>query len=84
LVCAEYDICVPVHTLSSGSLVDPPENLAVVCNGSALSSVDGYTQCEIMCRPAQCCNSLGGDNCLLENIMACNEWNVGGCYLLNR
>ena len=34
-----------------------------------------------ICQPAACCNSLGDDNCLLDNISTCSEWNAGGCYL---
>jgi hypothetical protein len=84
LVCAEYEICKPIHALSSGVLGEPPENLAEVCNADALSNVDGYRQCWIMCQPARCCNDLGSDNCVLENIMTCGEWNIGGCYMLER
>ena len=81
LVCAEYaDICKPIYDLG-GTLESPPENLAVICNGNTLSTVDGYETCWHMCQPAQCCNDVD-DNCLLENIITCGQWNIGGCYLL--
>lgn len=81
LVCAEYaDICKPIYALR-GTLESPPENLADLCNGVTLSTVNGYEACWLMCQPAQCCNDVD-DNCLLENIITCGEWNIGGCYLL--
>ena len=83
LVCAEYfDICKPIYDLE-GTLDSPPENLADICNSDKLSTVDGYQTCWLTCQPAQCCNDVD-DSCLLENIIACGEWNVGGCYLLER
>lgn len=81
LVCAEYaDICKPIYALG-GTMESPPENLADICNDVTLSTVDGYETCWLICQTAQCCNAVD-DNCLLENIITCGEWNIGGCYLL--
>jgi len=82
LACDEYEICKPVHTLSSGNLESPPNALAV-CTKENVSTEAGYKMCASICEPAACCNSLGPDNCLLENIATCGEWNIGGCYLLS-
>ena len=80
--CSMYGICEPVYALSGGSVQSPPSTLSQFCSSSNLSTVEGYTACASLCEPAACCNSLGSDNCMLENISTCGEWNIGGCYLL--
>lgn len=83
LACDEYQVCKPIYGLfEASSLSAPPDNLRL-CTPENVATASGYQFCEKICEPAECCNSMGEDNCLLDNIVACGEWNIGGCYLLS-
>ena len=51
------------------------------CAAETIATVEGFELCAKLCQPAACCNSLGNDNCLLDNIAMCSEWNARGCFL---
>lgn len=83
LACDEYEVCKPIHALSSGKTLESPPNMLAVCTRENVSTQAGFNMCVDICKPAACCNSLGSDNCLLDNIATCGEWNIGGCHLLS-
>jgi hypothetical protein len=83
LACDEYQVCKPIYsTLERGHLKSPPKTLSL-CTPDNVASEAGYKFCTDICEPAECCNSLGDDSCLLDNIEMCGEWNMGGCYLIS-
>lgn len=84
LACDEYKICKPLYGVLSqetNTLRSPPETLRL-CTPENVATASGFTYCKNVCEPAECCNSMGDDSCLLDNIVTCAEWNIGGCHLL--
>jgi hypothetical protein len=87
LACREYTVCQALlqatRTGSSTTLLSsPPAQLDEnSCAAETIATVEGFELCAKLCQPAACCNSLGNDNCLLDNIAVCSEWNARGCFL---
>jgi hypothetical protein len=85
LACREYTVCqalLQATRTGTTRLPSPPAQLDEnSCAAETIATVEGFELCVKLCQPAECCNSLGNDNCLLDNIAMCSEWNALGCFL---
>jgi hypothetical protein len=61
-----------------GTIGEPPEDLQEKCSNS-----DTLDECKELCEEVECCTSMGEDNCLVENVIACATWNLQGCFAVN-
>jgi hypothetical protein len=72
----EQDVVPPIF--GEGTIGEPPEGLQEKCSNS-----DTLDECTELCKEVECCTSMGDDNCLLENVIACATWNLQGCFAVN-